>query len=175
MSIMKGCIYARVSTDEQNPVNQVDPLKAWADTLGIEIIDIYIDVISGGDSNRPHFRQMMADAKKHKFDIILIWSLDRFSREGILNTLSYLKQLNMNKIKIRSLQESWLDTSDDGMGSLMISIFSWVAERERIRLSERTKAGLKNAQNVGKRGKDKKPRKKGGYLLRHSPHLIQSV
>ena len=172
---MKGCIYARVSTGEQNALNQIDPLKKWADTLGIEIVQEYVDVVSGGDSNRPGFKRMMAQADRHEFDIILIWSLDRFSREGILITLSYLKRLKKNKISIRSLQESWLDTSEDGMGDLLISIFSWVAKRERIRLSDRTKAGLKNAKNVGKRGKDKKPRKKGGYLLRHSPHLKNSV
>ena len=92
--------------------------------------------------------------------------MDRFSREGINNTLSYLKHLKNHKVSIRSYQEPWLDTSDTGMGELLISIFSWVAAMERKRISERTKAGLANAKNVGKRGKDKKKRDNLGYKLR---------
>ena len=82
-----------------------------------------------------------------------------------MNTLSYLKRLKENGVYIKSLQEPW-DTRDEGMGNLLIAIFSWVAEQERRRISERTKEGLKKAKNVGKRGKDKKPRRKSGYYLR---------
>lgn len=166
---MKGVLYLRVSTDEtrQDIENQRTPLKKLSEALGIEITAEYIDYASGGNPNRPEFQRMMMDARSHKFDIILIWALDRFSREGILNTLSYLKILRSNKIALKSLQESWLDTRDEGVGELFVAIFSWVAEQERKRLSERIKAGLKGKKNVGKRGKDKKKRKKGGYYLRH--------
>lgn len=167
----KTAIYTRVSTGEQNPENQINALKKFAESLNYEIVKEYTDTVSGGDSNRPAFKSMLNDANRHEFDVILIWALDRFSREGILQTLSYLKRLKQANVSIKSLQESWLDTSDTGMGELLISIFSWVAKQERERLSNRTKAGLKKAKNVGKRGKDKKPRKKGGYYLRHSPHL----
>jgi DNA invertase Pin-like site-specific DNA recombinase len=168
---MKAAIYARVSTDEQNPKNQVEPLRSFAQSLDLEIVEEYIDVVSGGDSNRPGFKRLLAGADAHKFDIILIWALDRFSREGILNTLAYLKRLKNANVSLRSLKESWLNTSDEGMGQLLIAIFSWVAAQERQRLSERTKEGLRGKQNVGKRGPDKKPRKRGGYYLRYSPHL----
>jgi len=165
---MKAAIYARVSTDDQgqNPENQLIPLRKYADSLGFEIYKEYVDYASGGNSNRPQFQAMLEDAKKGEFGIILIWALDRFSREGILNTLNYLKTLKNHNVALKSLQESWLDTRDGGMGELLIAIFSWVAQQERIRLSERIKAGLKNKKNVGKRGKDKKERRKAGYLLR---------
>lgn len=164
-------IYCRVSTrDRQDINNQLLPLQDWAKALNYEVIQEYSDKVSGGDSNRPQFQQMLQDAHSKKFDIILIWALDRFSREGILNTLSYLKKLNNYGVALKSLKESWLDTSDKGMGQLLLAIFSWFAEQERIRLSERIKAGLKKAKNVGKRGKDKKPRRRYGYFKRYKTH-----
>jgi len=163
---MKVAIYARVSTETQDVSNQVEALENYAKALKGEIVERYIDVASGKSSKRPEFQRLLKDAEKHKFDLVLVWALDRFSREGILNTLSYLKKLKSNGVYIKSLKESWLDTRDEGMGNLLISIFAWVAEQERKRISERTKQGLKKAKNVGKRGKDKKPRKKSGYYLR---------
>lgn len=166
---MKCAIYARCSTNEdrQDINNQLDPLRKWAEPLEMEIYHEYTDYVSGGDSNRPGFRAMLEDARLRKFDVLLIWSLDRFSREGVLNTLSYIKKLKKCGVAIKSLQESWLDTSDEGVGELLISIMSWVAGYERRRLSERIKAGQKGKKNIGKRGKDKKPRRKSGYYLRH--------
>jgi DNA invertase Pin-like site-specific DNA recombinase len=165
---MNAAIYVRVSTDEgrQDINNQRNPLLKLAEALNLKVIKEYIDYASGGNSNRPQFQQMLRDAENHKFDMVLIWALDRFSREGILNTLSYLRRLRQNKVAIKSLQESWLDTREEGMGELLIAIFSWVAHQEKKRISERVKAGLKGKSNVGKRGKDKKTRRKSGYLLR---------
>ena len=165
---MKAAIYCRVSTDEdrQDINNQLLPLRDLANALSFDIYKEYIDYASGGNSNRPEFQQMLIDAKTHKFDVVLMWALDRFSREGILNTLNYLNILKQNHIYLKSLQESWLDTRDEGLGGLLIAIFSWVAEQERKRLSDRIKAGLKNKKNVGKRGKDKKSRKRLGYYKR---------
>lgn len=165
---MKAVIYARCSTNEtkQDANNQITPLKKLAEALDFEIVSEYVDYASGGDSNRSRFQQMLNDAKKHEFDVILVWALDRFSREGILNTLSYLRILKQSNVALKSLQESWLDTRDEGMSELLIAIFSWVASQERKRLRERIKSGIKNKDKVGKRGKDKKRRKKSGYLLR---------
>lgn len=163
-------IYARVSTnDEKQEIsNQLIPLRKLSEALGLTILKEYIDYASGGNSNRPQFQLMLDEAKQHKFDIILIWALDRFSREGILNTLSYLETLKKNNVALKSLQESWLDTRDSGMSELLLAIFSWVAFQEKKRISERIKASLKNKQNVGKRGPDKKVRRKSGYYQRWS-------
>lgn len=166
---MKIAVYCRVSKSEegaQNPDNQLIPLRKMAESLNFQIVNEYIDRVSGATSERPQFQQMLEDAYSHKFDMILIWSLDRFSREGILQTLDYIKRLNQNHVSLKSLQESWLDTRDESLGSLLIAIFSWVAEQERKRISDRTKAGLKGKKNVGKRGKDKRPRRKSGYWNR---------
>ncbi len=167
--IRKCAIYARVSTADQNLGNQIESLKTYASLHNNKVVEIYKDIMTGGASNRPQFQQMLKDARLRQFDVIYVWSLDRFSREGIKNTLSYLKQLQNQGVALKSLQESWLDTSDDGMGTLLIAIFSWVAEQERKRISERTKAGLARSNKVGGRpmgSKDKKPRGKAGYYNR---------
>jgi len=165
--------------ESQNPENQRKPLEKVADSLGLEVIGEYKDYASGGNSNRPQFQQMLRDAKRRKFDIILVWSLDRFSREGISNTLHYLEVLKRDGVALKSLQEGWLDTSDEGMGQLLIAIFSWVAKQERERISERTKAGLLRAKANGKMlgrkqgAKDKRKRKNSGYLLRWEREKIK--
>jgi len=175
MITTKQCaIYLRVSKNDesQTPDNQREPLRNMASSLDLEIIHEYIDLASGGNSNRPQFQQMLKDAKERKFGMVLVWSLDRFSREGISNTLHYLEELRKSSVALKSLQESWLDTSDEGIGKLLISIFSWVAEQERKRISERTKAGLSRARAGGKSlgrpngSKDKGRRKRSGYFLR---------
>lgn len=174
MEYKKCVLYTRVSKNDksQDPENQREPLKKMAEAQGLEIVGEYTDLASGGNSNRPKFQQMLKDSREKKFDVILVWSLDRFSREGITNTLAYLRGLTGNGIALKSLQEGWLDTSDKGLGQLLIAIFSWVAEQEREKISERTKAGLERAKLNGKKlgrqngSKDKKRRKKSGYLLR---------
>ena len=171
---MKTAIYLRVSkSDEtQNPTNQREPLLNFAKSQGLEVVKEYVDTASGGSANRPQFQKMLQDARNGEFNMVLVWSLDRFSREGIRNTLSYLEALRQSSVALKSLQESWLDTSDEGMGQLLIAIMSWMARQERERIRERTKAGLITARAKGKRlgrprgSKDKAKRRRSGYLLR---------
>jgi len=173
---MKIAIYARVSKNDesQTPENQLIPLRDYARALKGEIVKEYVDLASGGNGDRRGFLKMLEDSDKHKFNLLLIWSLDRLSREGISNTLGYLERLKRNGIAIKSLQESWLDTRDEGLGQLLLAIFSWVAQQERKRIVERTKAGLARAKRKGKclgrrpGSKDKKRRRKAGYLLRYA-------
>jgi len=154
--IMNVAIYVRVSKDEadskgrlQNTDNQLLPLIKYAEARGFTVKRVFTDRVSGGDSNRPAFKEMFSHVRQGHFKAVLIWSLDRFSREGILNTHSYITQLKKYNCALISLKETWLDTSTEGIGELMISIFSYVAEQERIRISERTKAGLERARKKG--------------------------
>lgn len=163
---MKVAIYARVSMDEafkdkrfQDPLNQIDPLRKWAVSQGWEIAAEYIDKCSGADHNRPEFRRMMNDAMLLKFDTIIVWKLDRFSREGIGHTLAYIKQLQGRNRGLKSMTESWVDISaDNPMAELILAIFSWVASEERKKISERTKLGIQRRKNLGiwKGGRPKK-------------------
>jgi DNA invertase Pin-like site-specific DNA recombinase len=146
---MKVALYARVSKDEasstgalQDPENQLRPMREYCKLMNWEISKEFIDKASGGSANRPAFQAMLGEVRQRHFDLILVWALDRFSREGMRNTLSYIQQLKEYKTGLKSLQESWLDTSQEGISELMIAIFAWVAKEEKRRISERTKAGL---------------------------------
>lgn len=155
--MLKVALYARVSKDEasdegklQDPQNQLIPLRKYCEAMGWTVKYEFIDYASGGNSNRPQFQEMLAEVRQRHIDLILVWALDRFSREGMTNTLSYIKQLNQYKCALKSLQESWLDTSQEGVSELLLAIFAWVAQQEKKRISERTKAALvkKKAEGV---------------------------
>jgi len=173
---MRAGILGRVSKGDgtQDPENQLRQLRDFAKAMNYEVVGEYVDYASGGRNDREQFLQMLKDADARKFDLLLIWSLDRMSREGISNTLGYLERLKRAKVAVRSLTESWLDTTDSGLGELLISIFAWVAAQERKRIIERTKAGLEKARANGKilgrpeGSKDKKDRRKSGYYRRWS-------
>ena len=154
---MNVAIYVRVSKDEassdgrlQDTENQLEPLKKYCEARDFTIKRIFTDRVSGGDSNRPAFKEMFSHVRQGHFRAVVIWSLDRFSREGVTNTLSYIEQLKKYNCALISLQESWLDTSSEGVGELLLSIMAWVAAEEKRKISERTKAGLERARRKGK-------------------------
>ena len=153
---MKVAIYARVSLDEssdekrfQDPENQLKPLREYCKLMSWEVKEEFVDYASGGNSNRPKFQEMLGKVRQRRYDIILVWALDRFSREGIHQTTGYIKQLNDYKTALKSLQESWLDTREQGISDLLLAIFSWVAAQERKRISDRTKAALNLKRSRG--------------------------
>ena len=172
---MRIALYCRVSKNDesQDPQNQLNPLRDYAKALGGEVTQEYVDLSSGSNGDRKEFLKMLADADKRGFDLLLIWALDRLSREGISNTLGYLERLKRSGIAVKSLNESWLDTRDEGLGQLLLAIFSWVAQQERRRIIERTRAGLERARKRGRSlgrpigKKDGRPRRKSGYFLRY--------
>ncbi|MBH8559861.1 recombinase family protein [Hymenobacter negativus] len=148
---MKVAIYARVSTKDkgQSTENQLPDLRRFAAALGYSIYKEYVEEESGGTGNRSEFKALFADAHRKKFDLVLFWSLDRFSREGALPTLQYLNQLESWGVGYKSLTEQYLD-STGLFKDAIISILATLAKQERVRLSERTKAGMarKVAQGV---------------------------
>lgn len=148
---MKIALYARVSTidKEQNPENQLVILRSWAKQLNYDEVVEYVDYASGGDSNRPEFIKMRMDARQNKFKGILVWSLDRFSREGILNTMDYIRDLGRYNVFLKSYQDTWMNTEDSAMRDLLISIFAWVANWEKQRISDRIKADIQRRKALG--------------------------
>ena len=130
---MKVAIYARVSLDEANkedrryqePENQLQPLREWAKNQGWEVVKEYIDRGSGADPNRPMFRQMLQDAMMLRFQTIIVWKLDRFSREPMSIAIGRIQKLRDRSIGIRSLTEDWLNTSKDNpMSELVMAIMA---------------------------------------------------
>lgn len=140
---MKTVIYSRVSTEEQNLENQIEQLKEYADRQGWEIVEVITDVCSGGKSaeERQGLKKVFDMARKKQFDVLLFWSLDRFSREGSRQTLEYLTKLDSYKVKWQSYSEEYI-SSLGIFADAIISLMACLAKQERIRISERTKAGL---------------------------------
>lgn len=146
-------IYARVSTDDkgQDPKNQIDEIHAYCAREGLEIAPEreYVDRETGtGKRRRSEFERMLADAERHRFDLLLIWSLDRLTREGTLRTLLLVDQLDRCKVRVKSLREPWLDP-DSPTYELLLPIFAWIARQESRRISERVKAGLARRRREG--------------------------
>ena len=114
---------------------------------------------SGADPNRPQFRQMLQDAMMLRFQCIVVWKMDRFSREPLSIVVGRIQKLRERGIGVKSMTEDWMNTSvDNPMGELVLAIMAWVAAEERRKISERTKAGIARRRNIGqwKGGRPKK-------------------
>ena len=112
----------------------------------------YSDQVTGvkSDKDRPALSRMFESASKRQFDVLLIWSLDRLSREGVLPTLQYLNRLSSYGIEWRSLTEQYIDSCGI-FADAVISIMAVIARQENVRRSERTKADLARAREKGKK------------------------
>lgn len=144
VKIMKCAIYLRVSTAEQCPENQLSELRKYAEKQEWQIVEVVEDTISGGKGldERTGLKKMFEMARQGEFDVLLFWSLDRLSREGSRRTLEYLTILDSYKVKWHSYTEPYI-SSLGIFSDCIISLLSTLAKQERIRISERTKAGLK--------------------------------
>jgi DNA invertase Pin-like site-specific DNA recombinase len=150
-SHMRIALYARVSTkDKQEAENQLAQLREFARTQGWVIVNEYVDRITGKHSDRAQFQKLFHDAAQRRFDLVLFWALDRFSREGVSATLQHLERLTSYGVNWRSFTEQYLDSCGIFKDAVM-AILAVVAKQERIRLSERTLAGLARARREGKR------------------------
>jgi DNA invertase Pin-like site-specific DNA recombinase len=149
---MKISLYARVSTKDkgQETENQLVQLREFAAKQGWQITREYIDRETGGTSDRAQFQAMFADASRGKFDLVVFWSLDRLSREGVLETLQHLNRLTACGVGYKSFTEQYLDSCGI-FKDAVIGILAVIAKQERVRLSERTKAGLAIARSKGRR------------------------
>lgn len=140
---MRVAIYARVSTKDkgQSTDNQLPDLRRFAAAHQYEVVQEYVEEESAGTGKRSQFQQLFADAHKRQFDFVLFWSLDRFSREGALATMTYLNQLESWGVGYKSYTEQYLD-STGLFKDAIVSILATIAKQEKVRLSERVKAGL---------------------------------
>ena len=145
----KVALYCRVSTDTQESDNQLLELRRWAESQGHIVVSEYVDVASGA-RRRERLDDLFDDARRRRFDLVAIWSLDRLTREGPLATLLYLQRLTTMGIGVYSHQEPYLDPSLPFYESI-VAFLADIAKWERARRSERTKAGLQRAVSQGKR------------------------
>ncbi|MCL2724816.1 MAG: recombinase family protein [Polyangiaceae bacterium] len=143
----RAALYLRVSTDKQTSENQRPEVTMLARTRGLEIVQVYEEIGSAA-KHRAEFDRMMVDAHAGRFDVLVVWSLDRFGRSMVGNLQAVL-ELDRIGVQVVSVRESWLDSSGPTRPLLLV-IFGWVAEQERNRMIERTKAGLERARREGK-------------------------
>src|SRR6201987_1499239 len=151
--LMRVALYGRVSTNNgrQDTENQFAQLRQFAATQGWIIVHEYRDHASGKRSDRKEFQSMLEAASRREFDVLLFWSLDRLSREGTVETLNYLQRLSSYGVNYRSFTEQYLDSTGI-FKEAVIGILAAVAKQERVRLSERTIAGLERARAQGRVG-----------------------
>ena len=143
----RAALYLRVSTLDQHPETQLLDLRQMAAQRGLEIVTEYTDRISGAKARRPGLDQMMADARRGKFDVILVWASDRIAR-SVKHFLEVLDELNRIGVEYVSFREN-IDTAGP-LGRAIVVIVSAVAELERSLIVERVRAGMRRAKLEGR-------------------------
>ena len=146
-STPRVALYARVSTTDQSTDSQLLDLRRYLSERGWNIFKEYVDEgISGTKDSRPALNELMNDAKKRRFDVVLVWRFDRFARstKHLILALEEFRNLGIDFV---SYQEN-IDTSSP-LGSAIFTIISAVAQLERDIIAERVKAGLRRAVGAG--------------------------
>ena len=144
----RAALYVRVSTFDQHPETQMLDLRQMAAQRGYEIVGEYTDTISGAKQKRPGLDRLMADARRGRFDVVLVAAFDRVARSS-KHFLEVLDELNRLKIEFVSHREN-VDTGGP-LGRAMIVIIGAMAELERNLIIERVKAGMRRAKLDGRR------------------------
>ncbi len=142
----RAALYMRVSTVDQHPETQLLDLRQMAAQRGYEIIHEYTDRISGTKAKRPGLDQMMFDARRGRFDVVLVWASDRIAR-SVKHFLDVLDELNRLNIEYISFREQ-IDTGGP-LGRAIVVIIGAVAELERNLIIERVRAGMRRARLEG--------------------------
>jgi DNA invertase Pin-like site-specific DNA recombinase len=146
--VKRVAIYVRVSTGDQHLETQLLDLREMAKQRGLEIVREYTDVISGAKAKRPGLDSLMSDARRRRFDVLLVAAFDRIAR-NVRHFLEVLDELNHLGIEFISLRES-IDTSGP-LGRAMVVIVGAIAELEKSLIVERVRAGMRRAKLEGRR------------------------
>lgn len=173
---MNAAIWCRVSTDDQSNLNQLGALRSWAERRGLTVVNEYrVEESAWTGKHRAALATAVEDARLGQYEVLLVWALDRLSREGIEATLSTMRAFRERGVRVLSLQEAWTD-GPEAMQELLGAFFAWMAQQESERRSERVRAGLARRKASGlpigrlQGAKDKVPRRRAGYYARHEAH-----
>jgi putative DNA-invertase from lambdoid prophage Rac len=145
---VRTAIYLRVSKGELHTDNQRPDVERVIATRQLELVAEYEEKASAAKA-RPVFDKMMRAAHRGAFDVLVVWALDRF-RRSMVGNLQGVLALDRCGVQVVSVRETWLDTGS-AVRPLLIAIFGWVAEQERVTIVARTKAGLDRARRAGVR------------------------
>ena len=142
----RAALYMRVSTLDQHPETQLYDLRQMAGQRGYQIVHEYTGRISGAKARRPGLDKMMTDARRGRFDVVLVWACDRIAR-STRHFLTVLDELNRLQIEFVSFRES-IDTAGP-LGRAVVIIIGAIAELERSLIVERVRAGMRRARLEG--------------------------
>lgn len=145
---MKAAIYARVSTHEQTPENQLAELRRYAEARQWQATEYVDHGVSGAKESRPQLDQLLKDGRRRKFDVLIVWRLDRLGR-NLKHLVTLLDELQALGIAFVSLNEG-IDATTPA-GRLQLHVLAALSEFERGRISERVHAGLERARREGKK------------------------
>lgn len=170
---MKAALWLRVSDPgQQTAENQRAPLEAEAQRRGLEISKVYeVGESAYQGRHQAALSKVYRDARAGRFRVLLVWSLDRLSREGPAATLEAVNRLSRLGVQVVSIQEPWVEVGGE-LRDLLLAVVGWVARWESRRRSERTRAGLARARANGRTlgrppgSRDRKRRKQSGYFRR---------
>jgi DNA invertase Pin-like site-specific DNA recombinase len=144
----RAAIYARVSTFDQEPENQLQELRRYIAARGWTATEYVDRGVSGAKERRPALDQLVADAKRRRFDVVVCWRLDRLGR-NLKHLITLLEELHAMGVGFVSLAEG-IDATTPA-GKLQMHILGAIAEFERSRIAERVMAGLARARAQGTR------------------------
>ncbi len=172
-------LYLRVSSKLQTTVNQLLPLENFCKSRGFEVVKIYGESESAWQSgHQKEWARLMHDAESLRFNAVVVWALDRITREGVSALFLKIQTLRRHSVSIISLQEQWLE----GLGEfsdMFVAMCAFIANFESKRRSERTRAELVRAVAGGSRlgrpsgSKDKVRRRRSGYNLRYANEVCK--
>jgi DNA invertase Pin-like site-specific DNA recombinase len=143
----RAAIYARVSTQDQNPDMQLRELRSYAQARDLEITHEFVDKESGAKEDRPQLEQLLSVARGREIDTVLVWKFDRFARstKQLVNALEEFQHLGVDFIS----KTEQIDTSSP-TGKVLFTMVSAFAEFERSLISERIRAGIARSRAEGK-------------------------
>jgi DNA invertase Pin-like site-specific DNA recombinase len=144
---MRAAVYGRVSTFDQEPENQLAELRRYLDDRGWSASEYVDRGVSGAKDRRPALDSLLKDARRRRFDVLVVWRLDRLGR-NLRHLITLLEELQALGIAFVSLNEG-IDATTPA-GKLQMHILAAIAEFERARIAERVKAGLQRARAQGK-------------------------
>lgn len=147
---VRAALYARCSTNEQDPEVQIHELRQQAARRGWRVADEYVDHgVSGSKTSRPALDRLMADARRGRLDVVAVWALDRFGRSlsGLVMSIDELTSLRVGFVAVTQ----GIDTSHDNpAGTLTLQVLGAVAAFEKAMIVSRVRAGLAKAKANGK-------------------------
>ena len=143
----RAALYLRVSSVDQHPETQLYDLRQMSAQRGLEIVKEYTDRICGAKARRPGLDELMRDARRGRFDVVLVWASDRIAR-SVRHFLEVLDELNRLNIEFVSFREQ-IDTGGP-LGRAIVVIIGAIAELERNLIIERVRAGMRRARLEGR-------------------------